>query len=157
MYSSCQGKNSNDVMLNPFGGQLQAIGIGVLADSEIFYVLMRDKNSCLKWLPITPRSCNNNTTDSDINLKYPGSPKTLQPTHKNHGNCHVNPLHNVALIMTSQPRLALKSSQLNRALQKHCHLHIPRLLFINLLSSLQMGSSPTPFFQISNALLSKRT
>lgn len=77
MYSSCQGKNSNDVMLNPFGGQLRAIGIGVLADSEIFYVLMRDKNSCLKWLPITPRSCNNNTTDSDINLKYPGSPKTL--------------------------------------------------------------------------------
>lgn len=66
--------------------------------------------------PVTLRSCNNNTTDSDINLKYPGNPQTLYPTSKDHGNCHVNPLHNVALIMTSQPRLAFKSYQLNRAL-----------------------------------------
>lgn len=76
-FLAAKGKKPINVMLNPFWGQLQAIGIGILADYEIFYVLIRDKNSCLKWLPIILRSCNNNITDSDINLKYLGSPKTL--------------------------------------------------------------------------------
>lgn len=133
MHSRCQGKTSIHVRLNLFWGQVQAIGTGVLVDCEIFHVLGRDKNPCLKWLPITPRSYNNNTTDSDINLKYPGSPKTLQSTSENHGNCHLNSLYNVVLIMTSQPRLALKSSQWNY------HLPTPLLLFMNVLSSVQMG------------------
>lgn len=71
-----QGKHPSNVVLNLFWWQLKAIGYGVLAGYEIFYVLIRDENSGLKSLPITWRSCNNNKTDSDINLKYPGSPKT---------------------------------------------------------------------------------
>lgn len=107
--------------------------------------------------PITPRSCNNNTTDSDINLKYPGSPKTLELTSRNHGNCHVNPLHNVALIMTSSQGWPLNHPDFTEPHGNAITYTYLSFFSLTCCPLYKWGASPAPVFQISSALLSKRT